>query len=249
MIYNWRKLGISILDLIYPRRCPICDAIVTDGIIHKQCEEKLIPVREPVCFSCGKPLLCEEVELCRDCMKHPKHFRKGYAVFLYNDAIRPSMMAYKYANRREYTEFYMSRLLKQYGLVWKKEKFDAVIPVPIHRKRRAKRGYNQAELLAKEIGKALHVPVYDKLICRKVNTLPLKQLSNVERLQHLTRAFQPGYEFMTKHKQECKAIKKVLLVDDIYTTGATMEACTMILLAIGVEEIHAASVCIGQGYS
>lgn len=248
-IISWRNFANNILDLIYPRRCPVCDKIVTEGLIHPSCEEQLTAAEEPVCFSCGKPLLSEETELCRDCMEHPKHFRKGYAAFLYNDRTRPSMMAYKYANRREYTDFYVSRLLKKYGLVWIREEFDGIVPVPVHRKRRRKRGYNQAELLATAIGKALQVPVYDRLICRTVNTIPLKQLNNVERLKHLSCAFQPGYSFMAEHSQECRALKKILLVDDIYTTGATMEACTGVLLAIGIEEVHIACVCIGQGYA
>lgn len=237
------------MDLVYPRRCPICDRIIIEDMIHQSCKDSITMVEEPVCFSCGKPLLSEEVELCRDCIEHPKHFWKGYAVFLYNDQTRPSMMAYKYANRREYTEFYISMMIKKYGLQWMKEQYDGIVPVPVHWKRRAKRGYNQAELLASALGKVLQVPVYSKLIVRTVNTLPLKQLSNIERLKHLTRAFQPGYTYIRKHPQDCKRLKKVLLVDDIYTTGATMDACTVVLQNIGIEEVHVASVCIGQGYS
>ena len=240
-------MGNQILDLIYPRRCPVCDRIVTDGLIHTQCERMLTPVREPACMRCGKPLTDEEVEFCGDCIAHPRSFQKGYAVFLYNDVTRPSLMAYKYANRREYTAFYTSRMIKQYGLLWKREQFDGIVPVPIHWKRRRKRGYNQAELLAGEIAKALRVPLYPKLIRRAVNTKPLKQLGGAERQKQLRMAFQPDYRFMAGHRQECRALRKVLLVDDIYTTGATAQACTDVLLSMGVSAVHVACVCIGQG--
>ena len=111
---------------------------------------------------------------------------------------------------------------------------DAVVPVPVHKSKYRERGYNQAEILANGIGKRLGIPVMPDFLVRSKKTLPQKQLSDKERLKNLQEAF------MVNKKAGCclSMPAKVLLVDDIYTTGSTIEACTNVLLKHCVKHVY-----------
>ena len=115
------------------------------------------------------------------------------------------------------------------------------MPVPVHPHKRKVRGYNQAQLLAEELSKKIGVPVYKDYLVRIVDTSPQKELNDKARLGNLKNAF--------KLNENAIKLKKVLLVDDIYTSGATIEACTKVLLSAGTKEVFYTSVAIGKGYS
>lgn len=97
------------LSFLFPRRCPICHHILKnqESLICPNCYKKVVFVREPACFCCGKPLRKEETEFCSDCRKHPKTFKKGIALCVYNDKVRDSLAAIKYQNQKEYADFYI----------------------------------------------------------------------------------------------------------------------------------------------
>lgn len=232
------------LDLLYPRRCPVCQDIVVSktpgALICLPCRDRLPYVQEPRCLKCGKEIAKEEEEYCRDCRMHPKHYIRGFPLFTYTDPVRNGIQAFKYHNRREYARFYGETLLKEFGPEFQALKLDGILPVPLHRRRFRQRGYNQAELLAVELGHGLDVPVYSELLVRIVDTIPQKELNDRERVENLKKAF---------HFQKNKVkLNRLLLVDDIYTTGATIEACTQVLLQAGVEQVFYTSVCIGRGF-
>ena len=124
---------------------------------------------------------------------------------------------------------------------------DAVIPVPIHRRKMRYRGYNQAERIARELADGLELPMYADYLRRNRFTVPQKELSNHERVRNLMRALEPGPEAAWLRKQH-KTPRRVILVDDIYTTGSTLEACSSVLRATGVEHVMVATICIGGGY-
>lgn len=234
----------SLLCFLYPPRCPICDQIPSPGLlICPKCYSSITFVTQPYCYSCGKPLSEKEQEFCHDCLTHKKSFERGFSLALYDSVTKPSLAAIKYKNKRQYLQFYGEETIKTYGTLFQSFAFDAVIPVPIHPKRQKKRGYNQASLLAKYIGHSLSIPVYDSFVIRKINTLPQKNLSPEQRLHNLKQAFSlyPGYEQVTF------PFRRVLLVDDIYTTGSTMEAITCLLKQHGIKEVYIFSICIGNG--
>lgn len=234
----------TLIDLIYPRRCVACDELLQqreyEQGICRSCKKQLPYVEAPGCMKCGKHLANPEQEYCMDCMKLPKSYIKGYPVFQYIDPMRESMLRFKYKNRREYANYYAQELYQQYKEAWQSLQFDAIIPVPVHAHKRRKRGYNQAELIARELSKLLRQPVISDLLVRVVDTSPQKELNDKQRINNLKKAF--------KIKQNRVQLKKVLLVDDIYTSGATIEACTQVLMIAGITDIYYASVCIGSGY-
>lgn len=235
-------LSRKALPVLFPRKCPICRKLLPYGArIHPPCRKQLPYVTGPTCFSCGKPIASAEKELCYDCRVFPKSFRGGCALFLYESHTRPLMSAFKYQNRRILADFFTEEIASELCERLALWAIDAVVPVPIHKNKRKKRGYNQAELLSARIALLLGLPHLSQLLIRVVDTLPQKQFSPQARLSNLTKAFQVSPHFLKKKSMP----STVLLVDDIYTTGATMEACTRVLKEAGVQDVYILSVCIG----
>lgn len=234
---------IPVLDLIYPRRCPVCQNIVIseemNGWICTACKKELPYVQEPSCMKCGKEIDKEEREFCGDCKRIAKYYKKGYPVFNYRDPIKAGITALKYRNRREYAEFYSQAIWERYSEEFCSIGIDGILPVPMYPKKQRKRGYNQAELLANRLGEYLDIPVYSDVLVRITDTTPQKELNDRERINNLKKAFHI-------QRNDVK-LEKILLVDDIYTTGATIEACTDVLLKTGVKEVYYTSICIGMG--
>lgn len=172
------------------------------------------------------------------------HYVRGYSLWIYDSIMKESMAAFKYKGRKEYAAYYVDELISYLGDEIQCINPDVIIPIPIHPSRRRDRGYNQTELLAEELGKRMHIMVRSDILIRTVKTRPQKELSNVERMKNLERAF--------SIQKDCGSpaipYHKVLLIDDIYTTGSTIEACTKVLLAAGVGEIYFVTLCIGQGF-
>jgi len=239
----WEKF----IDLIYPVRCPFCAEIVVPKgeRICASCKRSLPYINEPRCLKCSKPIENEQKEYCSDCSRKSYHYDRGYAVWIYNETMRRSIADFKYRSRKENAIFYANEVIRLYGDEIIALDPDAIVPVPIHRSKYIERGYNQAEILAKLIGKELNMPVLPGLLLRNKKTLPQKQLSDKERLKNLSEAFCYNAKAASKHN---KPIKRVLLVDDIYTTGSTIEACTNVLKSNGVLEVFFTVLCIGEGF-
>lgn len=232
-----------VLDLIYPRRCPLCGEIrpYRQSAACPDCLNELKVVAAPHCLKCGKTIASDEEEYCQDCVTIPKSFKRGFPVFEYTGAIKDALYDFKYHNQRDYAGFFAECVEKQCGKQLRALKLDGLVPVPVHKKKRKSRGYNQAELLARELSKRLQVPMYPDYLVRQINTSPQKELNDISRLKNLKNAFKIG--------ENTVQLEKILLVDDIYTSGATIEACTGVLLSVGAEEVYYTSVAIGQGYS
>lgn len=232
-----------ILDLIYPKRCPLCREIrpYGEGSVCRTCFKKLKKVEPPYCMKCGKTLEDTEKEYCEDCQNIKKSFRRGFPVFFYEGAIKTALYDFKYNNQRAYADFFAECIYGHYGRELKRLGFDGIVPVPVHPHKKRKRGFNQAELIAKALGKRIGVQTYPNYLERMEDTNPQKELSDKARMKNLKNAFKIG--------QNTIKLKKILLVDDIYTSGATVEACTKVLLTEKVNEVYYTSVAIGKGYS
>lgn len=229
-------------EILFPRQCPVCRKVQAYGKkICPACARSLSYVEEPVCFQCGKPISSPEQELCFDCRIFPKSFHGGRSVFLYNNRIKPAMMDFKYKNRRILADFFIGELVDRQGEVMSSWGADMVVPVPVHRNKRKKRGYNQAELLSKVLADRLNLSHYPNLLIRTQDTLPQKMFSPQARLNNLQKAFR----FNQEYKHLCSHNASAILIDDIYTTGATMEACSRLLLAAGLKKVYICSICIG----
>ena len=232
------------LDYLYPPRCPVCGEISSDGICPV-CTKKLFFVKEHYCMKCGKPLEAAEAEYCRDCRQHPKNFERGMGLCIYQKPVTNSLAAIKYKNERKFAKYYLEEIQKRKYRDLLQLKIDVIIPVPIHRKKRRKRGFNQAEIFANGIAEMLNKPMYTKIVERIHDTKPQKQLNPGERKSNLKKAFRGNL----KEYQRAGMPKRVLLVDDIYTTGSTAEAVTVALKQLGIREVYVFCIAIGKGFS
>ena len=153
------------------------------------------------------------------------------------------MAAVKYKNRREYLDFYSQALVHRYGRWLSFIGADALVPVPVHSTRLRTRGFNQAEELAVRISRLSGIPVCSDFLIRTRKTVAQKNLNAAERLKNLQSAFgiSPYYQ-----KSPEAVPKTIVLIDDIYTTGSTAEACSRILMAAGAERVHVLTICIVQ---
>jgi len=228
------------LKILYPDRCPVCDRVLTDGsLICPQCRARLVSVEEPVCMKCGRQIKDAVQEYCADCVRVRHVFDRGRAVFSYEGEMRRMLYRYKYGNRRDYTEFFAREAAARCGGWIASCGAEALIPVPLHKRKRRRRGYNQAELFAGRLAELLGLPVDAGILARVKDTTPQKKLSDKDRKLNLKNAF----------KIQSNVIKynKVLLIDDIYTTGSTLDEAAKVLKQAGVESVFCLCISIGRG--
>lgn len=235
---NWKD---NVLNFIYPRVCALCGGVLGDTRDHvcSSCRGMIEYPEAPLCLRCGSEITDADTELCADCSRHTRSYIRGFPAMKYQYPLDESIAAFKYHNQRRYADFYANEIVRRHGKTLLSLGIDALVPIPVHKKKLQKRGYNQAQVLAEALGKRLSIPVETKLLNRVVNTEPQKSLGPEQREQNLHKAFScsgahNGYQ-------------SVLLVDDIYTTGATIEACTKSLHAAGIPDVYYTSIAIGAG--
>ncbi len=241
---NIHHIADAVGRVIFPPRCVLCDELLEPGQtwLHPACGKEIFRVQEPVCMHCGRPVLAEREEFCLDCArkKQPFAFAKGKALFLYKGGIKKSIYRFKYANRREYAKYFAAYAGEKYGAWIRQAAPEVIVPVPMYKNKQKMRGYNQAEVFAQALSKATGVPMCADLVRRTKNTTPMKLLNDVERKNNLKNAFQTT--------QSIVKYRKVLLVDDIYTTGSTADAVADCMRCAGVDDVFYMSICIGKGH-
>ncbi len=232
-----KKAENSLQHMLYPPRCPVCDGILTEeGGICEECVPELRRMEEPRCYVCGVTLESGERELCGNCEKHVHVFRRGLPMYEYA-SVRESIYRFKYKGRAEYANYFGRDVAKHLGRAILHWEPDALIPIPLHKKKERARGYNQAALLAEVLGRELEVPVWNDVLTRERYTRPMKELNARERQINLKKAFHIA--------QDVVKSKIIVLVDDIYTTGSTLDTAAATLLEAGAQEVYFVTLSIG----
>lgn len=228
----------GILNMLYPRRCPLCHEVLKDqdSVICRRCGGALRPIKEPRCFKCGKPV-GEGEEYCSDCRNTKHYFDKGRGIFVYDEKMRRSMVRYKYYGCREYGDFYSRAMCLYAGEELKAWKPDCIVPVPVHRTKERRRGFNQSAYLAVRVSRETGIPADLTLVKKVRNTRSQKKLTAHQRQENLRKAFQV---------QRSVEGEKILVIDDVYTTGSTMDAMARCLKEKGAEKVYFLTVCIGK---
>ena len=224
--------------LLYPNRCVFCEDLCEHAVCEK-CKKEVIYVREPQCKKCGKPIRYSTQEYCYDCEKREKAFDEGRSLWLHKGVVAQSLYRFKYCKRIVNGKFYAQELVRRYAQQVKRWEIEEIIPVPVHKKRLAKRGFNQSEVIAEYISEYLRIPMNATVVERSVHTKPQKQVSGKKRRQNLRDAFR-----VTKG---AKVAKHVLVIDDIYTTGSTLEELARTLRNAGARKVCFLTISIGQG--
>ena len=232
-----------VLSVFYPRRCIVCGKAVSMGrYIHRECMERL-PFVDNCCRRCGRPLAEGDGSgLCGICREQLHFYDMGRAVFVYDEVMRKALSGLKYEHKKEYGQTF-GRLMvfrgRKYFDIWRP---DVIIPVPVHRERLKKRGYNQTEVMGREISRLTGIPLETGALARKKKTTALKDLSPAERRRELEEAFCPGKpDLEDRQRLNGKQFfngMKVLVIDDIFTTGATMDACSRVLKEQGAGAVY-----------
>lgn len=228
-----------IMDLIFPRRCALCDEVLKFGkkYICSDCKKDMAYIKEPICLKCGKTITNEK-EYCIDCIRRRHLFIQGQAVFDYG-SIAGSLHRFKNKGRREYAQFYAR------SIYYRKKQWldmispDAFIPVPIHLSKLRQRGYNQAKLVSDELSLLSGIPTMTNLVYRVKKTNPLKNLSVLERQKNLKKAFKVA-------KIDVK-LDTIVIIDDIYTSGSTIDEISKAILECYNCKIYFITITIGRG--
>ena len=202
--------------------------------------EKVEYVEEPRCKKCGKPVRYQEQEFCYDCQKRNFAFEQGKSVWIHQGAVKWSIYQYKYHDKRIFGKFYAQEMIRLYGSWIKENQIDLIVPVPLHRKRKRMRGYNQAEILADYLSEMTGIPVEKNMLLRHKYTEPQKQLGNKERKKNLKNSF--------SLEKEVISAKNILIVDDIYTTGSTIDEIANTIRVKFTSKVWFLTISIGQGF-
>lgn len=232
------------LDVLFPKRCPICEELLQiseEMKICNRCRETLPYIGEPRCIKCSKPVESEIIEYCFDCSKQNHYYQTGWTLWLYNETVKKSIQRFKYFNKRSYGEIFAHELVALYEEEIKQAQIQLVIPVPLYRKKEKYRGYNQSHIVACNVAKLMNITYEANCLIRKVNTKAQKDLTDKQRAENLINAFEVTYNDKIRNKN-------ILIIDDIYTTGSTINSCSKELMLAGANKVYFLTLAIGIGF-
>ena len=240
-IFSEAKDGL--LELLFPPKplCPVCrQEESSHGTLGKNCLGRVAFIQEPVCGKCGRPerLDSKDTPICRQCAAASFYFTKARAVALYEGALREMLADLKYRYRPDLGESLGILMVEWVKLHREFQKFDIIIPVPINQQKLNLRGYNQAKLLANPLQRYLGINLKEDIIVREKITESQNKLDKEQRFANVKGAFR-----VTDVKPLSGA--RVLLIDDIFTTGATASEASRILLRAGALEVKVLTLAAG----
>lgn len=241
---NLRKLKGIVSEAVFPSNiyCICCGSLI-DGTrpysLCDRCVRKIHWMGPHTCEKCGKALPdTYSGRLCYDCMVFRHDFSKGYSCFTYGLHERELLFDFKYNGKRYLAEKFGDIL---YDRISCEDIYpDVIIPVPVSRSRMKTRGFNQSALLAGRLSELWGIPADDKILIRQKDTPPLRGLAPAEREGQLADAFAVAAGKADKIKG-----KSALLIDDIFTTGITADACSRVLLKAGASDVSLLTLASG----
>ncbi|MDR0677198.1 MAG: ComF family protein [Holosporaceae bacterium] len=217
--------------MIFPITCCNCEEFVESEGLCSECWNKIRWIGDPKCRICGVPFEFGVDLTCPMCSKRKPHFDKAIAVFEYDDFTKKVILKFKY-NDTTYISKQLAAWMYRVSKNTVQKKVDFIVPVPIHFFKRLKRKYNQSELLALEFAKLSGISYEPRILLKKKSTPQQEGLSRNVRLKNVQGSFGIDEKYRNLlHK------KTILLIDDVLTTGATINECSKILKKHGAEKI------------
>jgi len=230
----------SIITFIYPARCRCCEQYMSVGKVHYICDdcwEQIEFISEPYCEICGKPIDFnptpghDGTQKCRWCWRHQPKFSKARSIASYELTLRQAIHLFKYEKKIVMAKHFAELMKDTAPKLFDLSDYNYIIPVPLHKSRYEERGFNQSELLARELENLFDIPLHLGNLVRVKDTRP--QFSLETREEKLTNV-QDAFEVREPEKIEWK---NILLVDDIFTTGATVSEIAKTLLSEGANRV------------
>ncbi len=225
----------GIADLIFPPRCITCGALLEEhGPLPfcPPCTAGIRFIRSPLCPRCGIPYPVGEGEdhLCGECLATPRPYAIARAVGRYEGTLLTAIHLFKYRGRIGVGKV-LGRIMADFaGGQWDMQIFSTIMPVPLHRRRLRERGFNQAVILAREVAKRFSLPLDFLTLRRQVATTPQVGLGREDRSANVRGAFRV-------HNPERVIGRRILLVDDVATTGSTLTECASALIHAEAEAV------------
>jgi ComF family protein len=223
------------LSLVFPPVCQLCNETRTsaaEGYVCPDCYKRVRFVREPLCERCGLPFEGSLTGLfeCSNCRDVELHFTSARSAVLAKDAVLEVIHRYKYNRALWFEPFLADLLIRAAREEVRKEDWDVIVPVPLHPTKQREREFNQAGRLARHLGRALDIPVQTRWLRRTTATRTQTLLSRTQRAENVRRAFAPTKGLKLNDE-------RIVLIDDVLTTGATTNACAKALRDAGASQV------------
>lgn len=218
----------SLIDLIFPKICFSCDRRLekNEKVLCNKCENSLEIITN-VCDICGSIL---ESENCNICQVNDFYFDKARSIYKYNDTVQKLIHELKYNDFKIIAKFFGRKVNNYFEKFSPFSKIDMIVPVPLHRTKKRSRGFNQSELLASAISDQINIKHIPKLLKRTKFTDSQTKLSRSERQNNVAEAFKVNSKYDVKGKN-------ILVVDDVFTTGSTVNSISRLLREQDVGKI------------
>ncbi|HSY17714.1 MAG TPA: ComF family protein [Candidatus Acidoferrales bacterium] len=223
------------LGLFYPEVCQLCNserATAADGFVGPQCWSQVRFIRPPFCDRCGLPFqgdLTTKFE-CTNCREMKLHFTSARSAVVAKTAVLEAIHRFKYSRALWFESFLADLLRREATPVLRGANWDFIVPVPLHPLKQREREFNQAEILARHLSVATNIPLNTKLLQRITPTATQTRLKRDQRAANMNGAFALAKAALPKGK-------RIVLIDDVFTTGATTNACAKVLRQAGALEV------------
>ena len=226
---NCEKIKIFIEKLLrffYPNTCPLCGRVIREEVCP-DCARRVQPIREPLCKTCGKPIRSSQAEYCLDCSRTVHDFDCGRALYVHRGQAAWSIYQFKFHNRRIYGRFYAGQIADRYGALVQKWGVTRILPIPLSRKKRRLRGFNQAQIWPWSWQRGSASPRTPEALCGSATQNPSGRWTPCCAGRTCGAPLAEG-RLLTG--------ERVLLVDDIYTTGSTLDGAARVLKRAGQKK-------------
>jgi ComF family protein len=232
---SFKSVADGALGFIYPNACQLCGkerATAAEGFVCSRCWQQVRFIRPPFCKRCGLPFQGELTAPfeCSNCREMKLHFRSARSAVSASGAVLEVIHRYKYNRALWFEPFLTDLLLREALPELRGEKWDYIVPVPLHPAKKRQREFNQAERLATFLSAAAKIPLDTTLLQRIAATSTQTKLTREQRAKNMRNAF----AMQDRRKLDGE---RILLFDDVFTTGATTDACARVLLAAGAAEV------------
>lgn len=231
-VKSWTNAGLAFL---YPELCQICEAARAkpeEGFVCSECQSTVKPIKRPFCERCGFPYpgSISSTFKCSNCTDQLLYFESARSAVVAKDTMLEVIHRYKYNHALWFEPFLTQLLLKRARPELSAADWDWIVPVPLHPAKEREREYNQAERLARPLSAATGIPLNTRVLRRDVPTQTQTWLSREERWANVKGAF-------SLRRSDAVSGSRIVLVDDVFTTGATTNACARALKAGGAAQV------------